>query len=111
MRTFWLSFCDGDRPTGEQFLGVAVVDVSDDQATAALEDIKTRFTHAQPGAEWLGAAMREAWRLGCNPGGEVQSMELPQDDPRLVMVPRGRLMQKPELEDLERRLTEAVTDA
>lgn len=35
MRTFWLSFCDGDRPKGQQFLGACVVDVTDEEAESS----------------------------------------------------------------------------
>lgn len=44
----WLSFCDSDRPEGEQFLGAAIV----------------------PGTNVLEGAM-SATILHCNPGGEV----------------------------------------
>jgi hypothetical protein len=50
---YWLSFCDGDLPKGQQFLGVAIVRGSN-----------------------LEEAVSEAWRLGINPGGEVLSMEI-----------------------------------
>lgn len=48
MQMFWLSFCDGDRPAGTQFLGAAVV----------------------PGRD-IGEAITNAHRLHINPGGEV----------------------------------------
>ncbi|HKP06397.1 MAG TPA: hypothetical protein VJU58_04015 [Microbacterium sp.] len=51
---WWLSFADGGRPTGQQFLGVAVVR-----------------------AAGLGFAVMRAHALGINPGGEVQGMEIP----------------------------------
>lgn len=38
-KTFWLSFCDSERPTGDQFLGVAVVDISEDEAAVAREHL------------------------------------------------------------------------
>lgn len=53
---FWLSFADPEKPKGTQFLGAAVV-------------------HAP---EFL-LAVRVARLLGCNPGGEVQGMEIPDD--------------------------------
>lgn len=51
---FWLSFADGDRPKGSQFLGVALV-----SAPGFIEAV--RLTH----------------HLGINPGGEVQIMPIP----------------------------------
>lgn len=53
---WWLSFVDPERPVGEQFLGVALVEGSD------VEDV-----------------LRRAWREGCNPGGEVASYALDLD--------------------------------
>lgn len=51
---WWLSFADGDKPKGQQFLGVAVV-------------------HALG----LGDATMQAHRLGINPGGEVLGIPAP----------------------------------
>lgn len=45
---WWLSFADGDRPAGDQFLGVCVVRGRD-----------------------MREAVSRAWKLGCNPGGQV----------------------------------------
>lgn len=52
LRWFWLSFADGKRPKGQQWLGASVVQ-GVDFPTAVVE------SHAQ----------------GCNPGGEVQGTE------------------------------------
>lgn len=46
---WWLSFADGARPQGQQFLGVAIVPADD-----------------------MIAAVRLTHRLGINPGGEVR---------------------------------------
>lgn len=51
MTFWWLSFCDPNRPTGSQFLGVAIVE--------------------QPEGSNVGVAAMAAGLLGCNPGGEV----------------------------------------
>lgn len=48
MMWWWLSFADGDRPPGSQFLGCAAVDAPD-----------------------MPSAIRRAHVLGINPGGEV----------------------------------------
>ena len=70
---YWLSFADGSLPEGEQFLGVAIV----------------------PGSGVMSASMM-AYELGCNPGGEVQAIEIPPEH-----VPdeqyRMRLLSKEEL--------------
>lgn len=63
----WMSFCDPDKPEGQQFLGVII--------TKALG-----FAHA----------VEKAHELGINPGGEIQSMEFdpaevnPKDFDRLL---------------------------
>lgn len=46
---WWLSFVDEDRPEGQRFLGVAIVDAPDVP----------------------GAFAGRAWDLGCNPGGQI----------------------------------------
>ncbi len=55
MKWYWLSFCDPDRPTGSQFLGAAIV-----AASGEIEAVKVSHV------------------LGCNPGGEVVMVEVPQ---------------------------------
>lgn len=99
-KTFWLSFCDGDRPKGRQFLGVAVVDVSAEEAADMLLEVMLRFPNAQDGAEWVGAAARKAHRLGCNPGGEVGSVEMPPEWPGYETCPRGELLSRERLIEL-----------
>ena len=93
-RTFWLSFCDNERPAGNQFLGVAVVDVTEEDAADMLAELDLRFPKHGPQAEWIAAAGRLAHLYKCNPGGEVLTSEVPTDIP----VPRNRLLQKDELE-------------
>jgi len=93
MKTIWLSFTD---PTKEvdRFLGVALVDVTIEEASDALIEIEVKFPQHLPGAEWIFAANRKAHGLGCNPGGEVASWEVPAG----LAAPRGRLMMKAALE-------------
>lgn len=55
-RYFWLSFCDPERPVGEQFLGVVVT-----KACGFLN------------------AVKKAHELGINPGGGVKSWEIPEE--------------------------------
>jgi nucleotide-binding universal stress UspA family protein len=101
-RTFWLSFCDATKPKGQQFLGVAVIDVTEAMAADALIDMSLRFPQAQDGAEWVGAALREAHRLGCNPGGEVGTVDVTDAPPaRLAVYPRGVLLSKARMRELE----------
>jgi|HubBroStandDraft_4_1064222.scaffolds.fasta_scaffold116597_4 hypothetical protein len=52
---FWLSFCDPDKPKGSQFLGANIIEASD--------AIMAHF----------GSGI-----YGCNPGGEVKIIEIPQ---------------------------------
>lgn len=104
MKTLWLSFADGTKPKGSQFLGVAVVEVSDAEATAALVQVRINFPRAKPGAEWVAAASRKAWMRGCNPGGQVLSVELSPE--HADGIPRNRLLTREELEHFGERLTE-----
>lgn len=50
---WWMSFCDPDKPKGQQFLGVVVVEAPG-------------FMHAH----------QKAWSLGINPGGEIQAFQV-----------------------------------
>jgi hypothetical protein len=76
MKTFWLSFVDEDRPEGDRFLGVAIVQVTEADVAAVLPQLNAQFPHRLPDSEWIAAATRKAHRLGCNPGGQVMSLEL-----------------------------------
>lgn len=91
-KTFWLSFCDGERPKGQQFLGVSVVDVDDEDVEDA------RAVLPRSGDHWVGAAMLKAWRDGCNPGGQMASIEITDQVP--PSIPKSRLMQAEELKAL-----------
>jgi hypothetical protein len=97
MKTMWLSFTDPDRPKGQQFLGVAVIDVPDDFVPIAKERMLAHYPHAEPGAEWVYAATMLAWHHQCNPGGEVALVDVT-DDPEIAGVPRNRLLTREELE-------------
>ena len=100
-KVFWLSFCDVDKPEGQQFLGACLIQVSEADAMDALVDILLRFPHAQEGAEWLGAAVKKAHRLGCNPGGEVASMEVELDNPNLSRFQLNTLMDRATIEQID----------
>ena len=100
-RTFWLSFCDGSKPKGSQFLGACIVDVSDQDAREALGIIALKFPNAMPDSEWVGAASRKAHTLGCNPGGEMMSVEIDADNPNLSRYTKGVLMDKSTVERLD----------
>jgi hypothetical protein len=82
-RTYWLSFADH---TG--FLGVCIVDVDADDAEAERDWLTFKHPNHAPGAEWIGAAVRMAHLMGCNPGGAVQSTVIPST----VVGPRNRLL-------------------
>ena len=101
-KVFWLSFCDSDRPKGQQFLGAAVIDVTAEEADEAAIEVMLRFPFAQPDAEWIAAAIKKAHRLGCNPGGEVATMELPPDHPNLSRYTLGVLMDRATIERIDR---------
>lgn len=100
--TIWMSFTDPTRPTGTQFLGVCVVDVTDEEAAAAAATLRAIHPRAQPGpeAERLWVAMQRTHRLGINPGGEIASHQAPRDvvDQIMPNCPRDRLMDLVELD-------------
>ncbi len=80
---YWLSFADGSLPTGQQFLGVAIV--------------------RAPG---FGPAVIKARVLGINPGGWVQGFELPGGAlPEDVLSQyANRLLTKADCEDFDRAI-------
>lgn len=94
MGLWWISFCDAKRPKGDQFLGVSLVETDDrtDRDT-------TRVA--------VAAAIRQAWRTGCNPGGQAQATCLPLDRlpndhrVRLAKAPHHTLLSKQQLEELD----------
>jgi hypothetical protein len=99
VRTFWLSFGDPDRPKGEQFLGVAIVDVTDADAARAKRLVMARFPHAHSGSEWIAAAGQVAWATGCNPGGQILTIDVTGEH-ETDKLPRNRLLSKADLSDL-----------
>jgi hypothetical protein len=97
-RTLWLSFVDPALPTGEQFLGVVVVDVTAEDAAEA-QALKPDMEPTR--GPWIAAAIRAAWRAHANPGGEVQSMDVT-DGPAdlLAKIPRLTRLSKADLDQL-----------
>ena len=73
---YYLSFCDPDKPRGEQFLGACIVPASD-----------------------IVTAVRVAHLLGCNPGGEVLGQPCGDGEKLVKDHHIGRLMQKRELSE------------
>jgi hypothetical protein len=107
-KRFWLSFADAARAEGQRFLGACVVEVTEPMALAMRDELRERFPRHQPGAEWLAAAVRKTHQLGINPGGEVMTVELPDDLPEaLTTVPRDRLLTPHELQVYGRKITDA----
>lgn len=100
-RTYWLSFVDPDAAIGHAFLGVAVVDVSTQDAAVAKRLIARKYPHAQRGAEWVAAAIRRTWESACNPGGEVATVRLTAAELAAgPTIPRNRLLSKADLLEL-----------
>jgi hypothetical protein len=80
MPWFYLSFADGDRPKGQQWLGACHVE-----------------------ADNFVAAVTRSWEARCNPGGEVRGLELPVG----VAPPEAfcdRLMSRADLEEFDRAI-------
>lgn len=92
--SFWLSFADSSG-----HLGVAIVEVTEEEATDQIEWVKSRNIHGivNEGADYLAAAMNKAHEMACNPGGSIHAYSIPLD--ALPDVPRNRLMQKAELKE------------
>lgn len=75
MHYYWMSFCDTSKPRGEQFLGVAIMGP----------------------APIVGVAHLMSWVLGCNPGGECEIFQVPEDEvPNIPDAFRNRLLTKEE---------------
>lgn len=82
----WLSFADGLKPEGSQFLGVAIVK-----------------------ADTLAAAVRDTWERGINPGGEVMGFHVPERAAdTLGEADIGRLLTKDEANALTARIDAAM---
>lgn len=76
---FWLSFVDADPPFNDgrnRSLGITIV-----QGENAMDAVQT------------------AWDLGCNPGGEVQILELPAEQHEQFAKYRNRLVKPEELRE------------
>lgn len=81
-RLYWMSFCDGDKPKGQQFLGVSIVRVYGADMNAMAIELLLRFPFHDPEeGPWIAAACRKAHMLGINPGGEVLCNHLPDNLP------------------------------
>lgn len=79
---WWLSFCDADRPKGAQFLGACIV----------------------PGIDMI-SAVKEAHRLGCNPGGAVKGFQIPEERRELAHAEDiGVLMSREECKRFDARV-------
>jgi hypothetical protein len=77
MSIWWLSFVDPDKPVSERFLGACCVKATD-----------------------ADDAVKEAWALGCNPGGEVVAFEIEEELVKERGLELGVLM---DIEELNRR--------
>ena len=91
MKSIWLSFA-GNKGS----LGVAIVDITDEDIEDARLRLAASHPNAREGADIMYAAVTVAHLHACNPGGEVLSHEVP----TTLEAPRFRLMQRPELEAL-----------
>lgn len=115
-QTWWLSFCDPDKPEGQQFLGAVVVDVDEiDVARAEPAATALRAAHGLPPLteaddQWMSGAIGKTYRLKVNPGGEVASMrldDLPGFASKSASYPRGRLLSRADVAAIDQQLTES----
>ncbi len=116
IQTWWLSFCDPDLPTGQQFLGVAIVDVGEaDMVRVRPKADAVRAANGQPPVDdevaWMAAAIQKSHHTRCNPGGEVGAVRI-DDVPTFaehdVLMPRNVLLSRARLDALG---LEPVSDA
>lgn len=73
---WWLSFCDANMPEGLRFTGVSIVEAPTFQMAVSMSHM-----------------------LGCNPGGEVEGIQLPDSVRQLHEKHLNRLMRRTELEE------------
>lgn len=105
-QTWWHSFCDSDRPKGQQFLGALVMDVTADEINAIREEVDFKqMVNMVPLSHDLdvygmAASIAKAHRLGVNPGGEVQSGRI-DGAPEAALYPRAQLLSQSDVEALE----------
>lgn len=92
VRRLWLSFVDRDQTP--PFLGVAIVEVTDEDIADAQTVLEDFPNHGEKAA-LIVAAIRKAKAMGCNPGGEVQGSDITDAD--LPLLPLNRLMGTAEL--------------
>lgn len=110
-QTWWLSFTNPDKPRGEHWLGVAILDITEAAVTAAEPAVTARralhgLPPFAPGAWelWMAAAIRVSHAMGCNPGGEVGAVRLddmPWFAARGADLPRNRLLTQAEWDALK----------
>lgn len=88
---YYLSFCDGDLPEGQQFLGGCFVQANPAMAIADFP--------GNPGSGSCAPVLcaREAHRLKINPGGQVLNAGPLSEDKLPSMEWRNRLLTKKEL--------------
>jgi hypothetical protein len=79
MKTLWMSFIDTDQPMGARFLGVCIVDVSPEDEALALAEHPEMYDKVNGPS--VVAAAKIAYARGCNPGGEVQALEIQEPVP------------------------------
>jgi hypothetical protein len=89
MALCWLSFADPKRPEGQQFLGACIVPMGE------TGDTRTD----------LHLAMKNAWRLRCNPGGEIRFQPImPSIERHIHAKWIGRLLSREECAEFDREI-------
>lgn len=96
---FWMSFCDTDKPNGQQFLGVSIIPVTKEEVDRLVPLIRVMYPMSTD--DWFVTATMKSWDEKCNPGGQV-SATLLDGAPLPDGTPMCKLMSKAEL--LERHL-------
>ncbi len=77
------------------------MEVTEDDIFDASIIVAVNFPGAYPDGAVIAAAVRKANQLGCNPGGEMASVEIQRENPMLVYFTRGVLMSRAEIERID----------
>jgi hypothetical protein len=83
-QSWWLSFCDPAKPDGQSFIGACVVQIPDVPYPGGHDDA-------------LQNALRIAYLMDCNPGGDVRGARIHENSPIFGQLIYHRLMGEAEI--------------
>ena len=80
---------------------MSVVEVTETDLANARGVLEKQGHRTDQRAVVIAAAVRQAWSMGCNPGGEVLAQELLPEVPEYETAPRHRLLSHAELSAMD----------